>query len=95
VSFSLPPVKARDIRSPPDRQRYLVLAAIMLGSIMGPIDLSIGNVVLPTVAQSFGVGISTAQWVPMVYLLTISSLLLFYGRLGDILGATKRCTWPA
>jgi len=69
--------------------RYSVLAAIMLGSIMGPIDASIVNVVLPTITQSFSVGISTAQWVPMVYLLTISSLLLFYGRLGDILGYKK------
>ncbi|MFH1625121.1 MAG: MFS transporter [Pseudomonadota bacterium] len=66
--------------------RYSVLAAVMLGSIMGPIDASIVNVVLPTITGSFGVGISTAQWVPMIYLLTISSLLLFYGRLGDILG---------
>jgi EmrB/QacA subfamily drug resistance transporter len=66
--------------------RYSVLAAIMLGGIMGPIDASIVNVILPTITQSFNVGISTAQWVPMIYLLTISSLLLFYGRLGDILG---------
>ncbi len=66
--------------------RYSVLAAVMLGSIMGPVDASIVNVVLPTITQSFGVSIATAQWVPMVYLLTISSLLLFYGRLGDILG---------
>jgi EmrB/QacA subfamily drug resistance transporter len=69
--------------------RYTVLAAIMLGSIMGPIDASIVNVVLPTISQAFSVGISTAQWVPMIYLLTISSLLLFYGRLGDILGYKK------
>jgi EmrB/QacA subfamily drug resistance transporter len=69
--------------------RYAVLAAIMLGSIMGPIDASIVNVVLPTITQSFSVGIATAQWVPMIYLLTISSLLLFYGRLGDILGYKK------
>ncbi|MCR4407368.1 MAG: MFS transporter [Anaerolineae bacterium] len=70
-------------------RRYSVLAAIMLGSIMGPIDASIVNVVLPTITQSFRVGISTAQWVPMIYLFTISSLLLFYGRLGDILGYKK------
>ena len=67
-------------------QRYSVLVSIMLGSIMGPIDASIVNVILPTITQFFGVPISTAQWVPMIYLLTISSLLLFYGRLGDILG---------
>jgi MFS family permease len=73
----------------PDGQysgRYSILAAIMLGSIMGPIDASIVNVTLPTIAEYFGVKLSAAQWVPMSYLLVISSLLLFYGRLGDILG---------
>ncbi len=67
-------------------KRYSILAAVMAGNIMGPIDASIVNVVLPTIAQYFGVGVSAAQWVPMVYLLTIGSLLMFYGRLGDILG---------
>ncbi len=66
--------------------RYSILAAVMLGSIMGPIDASIVNVTLPTIAEYFGVELSAAQWVPMIYLLVISSLLLFYGRLGDILG---------
>jgi EmrB/QacA subfamily drug resistance transporter len=61
----------------------------MLGGIMGPIDASIVNIILPTITQFFGVPISTAQWVPMIYLLTMSSLLLFYGRLGDILGYKK------
>lgn len=66
--------------------RYRVLGAVMLGGVMGPIDASIVNVILPTMAGYFGAPIATAQWVPLIYLLTISSLLLFYGRLGDILG---------
>ena len=73
----------------PDGQyfgRYAILAAIMLGSIMGPIDASIINVTLPTITEYFKVELSAAQWIPMIYLLIISSLLLFYGRLGDILG---------
>ncbi len=74
-------------------RRYWILAAVMLGNIMGPIDASIVNVVLPTITQSFSVDISTAQWVPMIYLLTISSLLLFYGRLGDILGYKAVYLW--
>ena len=68
------------------KQRYRVLAAVMLGGIMGPIDASIVNVILPTISGYFGASIATAQWVPLIYLLTISSLLLFYGRLGDIMG---------
>jgi EmrB/QacA subfamily drug resistance transporter len=66
--------------------RYVILATVMLTNIMGPIDASIVNVTLPTIAQYFDAGLSAAQWVPMTYLLVISSLLLFYGRLGDILG---------
>jgi len=67
-------------------KKWLVLATVMLGSIMGPIDASVVNVVLPTIAEFFRTGMSTAQWVPMIYLLMISSLLLTYGRLGDIYG---------
>lgn len=78
---------------PHSPRRYSVLTAIMLGNIMGPIDASIVNVILPTVAEFFGADISTAQWVPMLYLLTISSLLLFYGRLGDILGYKRVYLW--
>jgi MFS family permease len=70
-------------------RRYSILFSIMLAGIMGPIDASIVNVALPTITQFFGVSISTAEWVPMIYLLTISSLLLTYGRLGDILGYKK------
>lgn len=70
-------------------QRYQVLAAIMLGGIMGPIDASIVNVILPIITGFFGASLATAQWVPVIYLLAISSLLLFYGRLGDIVGYKK------
>ena len=70
-------------------RRYLVLASLVPGIIIGPIDASIVNVVLPTITAYFAVDISTAQWVPMIYLLIISSLLLFYGRLGDIIGYKK------
>ncbi|MGE5173929.1 MAG: MFS transporter, partial [Betaproteobacteria bacterium] len=70
-------------------KRYAILAAVMVGNIMGPIDASIVNVILPTIAQYFGVGVSAAQWVPMIYLFTIGSLLMFYGRLGDIFGYKK------
>src|SRR4030042_6482317 len=66
--------------------RYSILAAVMLTNIMAPIDASIVNVTLPTIAVYFHASLSAAQWVPMIYLLVISSLLLFYGRLGDILG---------
>jgi EmrB/QacA subfamily drug resistance transporter len=67
-------------------RRWAILSAVMLGSVMGPIDSSVINVTLPVIAQSFHAPMAVAQWVPMLFLLLSGSLLLFYGRLGDILG---------
>jgi EmrB/QacA subfamily drug resistance transporter len=67
-------------------RKWLILAAVMAGSFMGPLDGSIVNTVLPEITRSFGTDISIAQWVPTVYLLTLSCLILLYGRLGDIIG---------
>ncbi len=67
-------------------KKWLILTAVMLGSFMGPLDGSIVNTVLPDITRFFETDISIAQWVPTVYLLTISCLILLYGRLGDMLG---------
>jgi EmrB/QacA subfamily drug resistance transporter len=69
-----------------NRQRFHILFALMFGIIMAPIDASMVNVILPTLTEVFTAEMSLAQWVPMIYLLIISSLLLFFGRLGDIWG---------
>ena len=72
--------------------RYRILTAVMLGGIMGPIDASVINVNYHY-RKSFWCCLTEAQWVVMVYLLTVSSLLLFYGRLGDILGYKNIFNW--
>lgn len=66
--------------------KWAILAAVMLGSIMGPLDGSIVNTVNPLITEYFKTDIAVAQWVPTVYLLTISCLILLYGRLGDMIG---------
>ena len=72
-----------------ESSKWLILGAVMLGVIMGPIDASIVNVVLPSIAVDFQVDYALAQWVPTIYLLAICSFILFYGRLGDIFGYKK------
>jgi EmrB/QacA subfamily drug resistance transporter len=67
-------------------RKYQILAVVMLGSMLGPIDGSIVNVILPTITHSFGATMAVAEWVPMVYLLTVAGLVLLFGRLGDIVG---------
>ena len=67
-------------------RRRAILAVVMLGTILGPIDASIVNVILPMITRSFAASVAAAQWIPMAHLLTIASLVLLFGRLGDIWG---------
>jgi EmrB/QacA subfamily drug resistance transporter len=67
------------------RQRLTLLAAI-LGSAVATIDGTIVNVALPAIERDLGGGLSAQQWVSNAYLLTLGSLILIGGSLGDIYG---------
>lgn len=71
------------------RQRNIILFAVAIGTFMGPLDSSVVNIALPSISTYFNTSMSTVQWVILSYLLIISSLLLTYGRLGDIYGHKK------
>jgi EmrB/QacA subfamily drug resistance transporter len=69
-------------------QRLTLLGAI-LGSAVVTIDGSIVNVALPAIEQDLGGGLSAQQWVSNAYLLTLASLILIGGSLGDIYGERR------
>ena len=54
--------------------------------IISRIDASIVNVALPTLVRAFGTEFPIVQWVVLAYLLTVTTLMLSVGRLGDMLG---------
>jgi EmrB/QacA subfamily drug resistance transporter len=53
---------------------------------MAPLDSSIVNTVLPIISRDFGADVLLIEWVVLAYLLSLSSLLLIGGRLGDLFG---------
>ena len=68
--------------------RYTLIATI-LGSSIAFIDGSVVNVALPAIQHDLGGGLAAQQWVVDGYLLTLGSLILVGGSLGDILGEVK------
>jgi len=62
------------------------LVASILGSSMAFIDGSVVNVALPAIQHDLGGGLASQQWVVDAYLLTLGSLILVGGSLGDIFG---------
>ena len=69
--------------------KWIVFFVVSVGTFMATLDSSIVNVALPTISKAFGVGKGPLQWAVTGYLLTISSLLLAFGRLADIIGKNK------
>jgi len=61
----------------------------MVGTFMGPFDGSVVNIALPSLATYFDVPLTTLEWVVVAYLLAISTLVLTWGRVGDIVGLRK------
>ena len=66
-------------------RRNFGLAAIALGTMVGPLDSSV-NIAFPRITTDFGIPIDAIQWVVVCYVLTHSSLMLAFGKLGDLLG---------
>ena len=71
------------------RQKRLVLLAAILGSSIAFVDGTVVNVALPSIADDLGTGLAGQQWIVEAYLLTLSSLLLVGGSLGDHFGRRR------
>ncbi|HKB76984.1 MAG TPA: MFS transporter [Myxococcales bacterium] len=66
-----------------------VLLATVLGSGMAFLDSTVINVALPVLGRELHAGIAGLQWTIDAFLLTLTSLLLLGGSLGDGLGRRK------
>ena len=71
------------------RRKQWVLAAAILGTTVVTIDSTVANVALPAIADDLGGGLAGQQWTANAYLVTLSSLLLIGGSLGDIFGERR------
>lgn len=70
-------------------QKWLVLVAVAASTILATIDASIVNVAFPTLVDELNTSFNIIQWVALGYLLTIATLTMGMGRLGDVLGKKK------
>ncbi|MGD0975673.1 MAG: MFS transporter [Candidatus Korobacteraceae bacterium] len=69
--------------------KWWVLLAVGVGSLLGAIDLSVANIVLPVVRREFACSVATIEWAVTIYLLVVCGFLLSFGRLGDLRGQKR------
>src|SRR6266852_7858564 len=72
-----------------DRRKRLALVAAIMGSFVAGLDATAVNVALPAIRADLGGGLAGQQWVSNAYLLTLGSLILVGGSLGDLFGARR------
>ena len=72
-----------------DHGKWLVLTVIVIKMIMDGLDGSMLNIALPTISKSLGVTSGAIIWIVSAYSITTSTAVLFFGRLGDIIGKTR------
>jgi EmrB/QacA subfamily drug resistance transporter len=72
-----------------DRKRWLALYVLCAGALMIVLDATIVNVALPSIKEDLGFSQSNLAWVVNAYLIPFGGLLLFAGRLGDLIGQRK------
>src|SRR5262245_9511353 len=70
----------------PGRRQWLILGTVSLAQLMVVLDATVVNIALPSAQRALGFTTVDRQWVVTAYALAFGSLLLFGGRLGDLLG---------
>ena len=77
-----------------ERGRW-VLAVAVLGSGLAFLDGTVVNVALPEIGRDLDASTSSLQWILNGYLLTLASLILLGGSLGDRYGRRRVFTLGA
>jgi EmrB/QacA subfamily drug resistance transporter len=72
-----------------EQVKRVTLAACIIGSGIALLDGTVVNVALPTIQRELGGGLAGQQWISNAYLLTLSSLILVGGSLGDLYGERR------
>jgi EmrB/QacA subfamily drug resistance transporter len=72
-----------------DRERWLVLATVLVGTFIGTINNSVANVAVLDVLEEFDVGIGAAVWFITGYVLAFAVLMPVAGRLSDMFGVRR------
>ena len=70
----------------PDPKRWIALIVLSMSLFIIVLDNTIVNVAVPTIVRELHTDVSALQWVISGYSLIFASLLISFGRIGDLIG---------
>ena len=76
-------------QSPSQVRQGIVLLVLCLAQFMLVLDISVTNVALASIRADLGFAVADLQWIVTAYTLVFGSLLIFFGRVGDLYGRRR------
>jgi EmrB/QacA subfamily drug resistance transporter len=77
------------VSGPPVPRRWIALVFIALAQLMVVLDATVVNIALPSAQKALEISDANRQWMITAYTLAFGGLLLFGGRVGDLLGRKR------
>ncbi|NJL34569.1 MAG: MFS transporter [Chloroflexaceae bacterium] len=74
-------------------KKWQVLGAVSMGIFLSTIDGSIVNLALPTLIRDLNTNFAAVNWVLLIYLLMLTTLMPVVGRIADIIGKKRIYTF--
>ncbi|MDR0762226.1 MAG: MFS transporter [Campylobacteraceae bacterium] len=71
------------------KNRWKIFVSVSLFTFMATLDGSIVNIALPTIAHSLDIPMNKSIWIVAVYMMSICTFLVLFGKIGDIVGKIK------
>jgi len=72
-----------------EKNRYIVLLLVLAGVLMAVVDGSVVSIALPTITSYFNVNIGESQMIMTSYLVTLTSLLMIFGKVAEYVGKAR------
>ena len=66
------------------KNRWIILAIVVLLPLMSSLDSNIVNIAIPTIEADLKINMASAEWVVSAYLIIISATILLFCRIGDM-----------
>lgn len=71
------------------KKRWMILIVLNIFTFMSTLDGSIVNIALPELSKQLKLPMAQIEWVTTGYLMAICAAILFFGKLGDIVGKIR------
>src|SRR5437588_8595813 len=83
------PEKLMNQQDPHHSRRWTILVILAIAQLMVVLDATIVNIAMPSAQKALHISDADRQWMITAYTLAFGGLLLFGGRVGDLIGRKR------